>query len=73
MLRARCEAGFVTARTEIDATENRLNKPHHIYHSFMRSLHLPDVQGQGARCLARKVQDYYSRNVPAIATSESVA
>ena len=30
-----CESGFVTARTEIDAAENRLSKPHHIYYSFM--------------------------------------
>lgn len=47
--------GFMTARTEIDATENCLNKPHHIYHDLMRNLRLPDTDGQGARVLAQKV------------------
>jgi hypothetical protein len=50
------EAGFITARTEIDATENRLNKPHHIYRDLMRNLRLPEVSGRGARGLVQKVQ-----------------
>jgi len=58
------EAGFVTACTEIDATENRLNKPHHIYRDLMRSLRLPDVPGQGARILAHKVHSFLQRECP---------
>jgi len=58
------ESGYVTARTEIDASENRLNKPHHIYHDLMRNLRLPEMQGQGARCLARKVQELLQQQCP---------
>ena len=58
------EAGFITARTEIDATENRLNKPHHIYHDLMRNLRLPDVSGQGARALVQKVQPVLQHKCP---------
>jgi hypothetical protein len=49
------ENGFLTARTEIDATENCLNKPHHIYHDLMRTLRIPKTHGQGAGILAEKV------------------
>jgi hypothetical protein len=49
------ENGFLTARTEIDATENCLNKPHHIYHDLMRTLRIPKATGSGAPILAEKV------------------
>jgi hypothetical protein len=58
------EAGFITACTEIDATENRLNKPHHIYRDLMRSLRLPDVPGQGARILAQKTHALLQHKCP---------
>ena len=49
------EDGFITVRTEIDATENCLNKPHHIYHDLMRTLRIPEISGQGPSLLAQKV------------------
>jgi hypothetical protein len=47
------EAGFLVARTEIDASENQLNKPHHIYRDLMANLHIPREKGRGAAVLAR--------------------
>jgi hypothetical protein len=58
------ENGFITATTEIDATENRLNKPHHIYHDLMRGLRLPDIAGSGARVLAQKVHSFLQHKCP---------
>jgi len=49
------EAGFMTVRTEIDASENQLNKPHHIYRDLMRNLRLPEANAAGVRCLAQRV------------------
>ncbi len=50
------EANFVVLRTEIDATENRLNKPHHIYHDLIAHLRLPGVNGNQLRTLALKAR-----------------
>jgi hypothetical protein len=58
------EAGFLTARTEIDATENRLNKPHHIFRDLMRNLRFPDVPGRGARTLAQKAHGLLQHKCP---------
>jgi hypothetical protein len=58
------EAGFITAVTEIDATENRLNKPHHIYHDLMQSLRLPGVPGRGARGFALKFHAFMQQRFP---------
>ena len=55
------ESGFLAARTEIDATENRLNKPHHIYRDLMRNLKLPDYAGPGIRGLAEKTVELLNR------------
>lgn len=49
------EANFAVVRTEIDATENRLNKPHHIYRDLMSHLRVPDVAGQGRVALTTLV------------------
>lgn len=46
------EANFAVVRTEIDATENRLNKPHHIYRDLMAHLRVPGVVGNGLRTIA---------------------
>jgi len=46
------ENRFVVTRTEVDATENRLNKPHHIYRDFMRHIRVPGCSGVGATTLA---------------------
>ena len=45
--------GFLVARTEIDASENQLNKPHHVYRDLMHHLRIPNCQEQGALGLAR--------------------
>ena len=58
------EAGFVTARTEIDATENQLNKPHHIYRDLMSNLRLPGVSGQGVLALVQRVQTVLQHECP---------
>jgi hypothetical protein len=58
------EGGFITARTEIDATENCLNKPHHIYHDLMRNLRIPGFGGQGARLIAQKVVAHLQQHCP---------
>jgi hypothetical protein len=51
------EANFVVMRTEIDATENRLNKPHHIYRDLLRHLRVPGVKANGLRTLAAKATE----------------
>jgi len=48
------EAGFLVASTEIDATENQLNKPHHIYRDLLRNLRIPGEREMGAAILARR-------------------
>jgi len=58
------DLSFVTARTEIDATENRLNKPQHIYRDLMRTLRLPDADGSGTQLLAEKTVDLLDRECP---------
>lgn len=58
------ECGFITARTEIDATENCLNKPHHIYHDLMRNLKIPGFSGQGVRQIAQKVTAHLQQHCP---------
>lgn len=56
------ESGFVTVRTEIDAADNQLSKPQHIYRNFMRTLRLPEEDGEGgARSLVVRVCDVLSR------------
>lgn len=56
------EGCFVTARTEVDATENCLNKPHHIYRDLMRNLRIPGMIGQGVRLIAQRVSDLLDQN-----------
>jgi hypothetical protein len=58
------ESGFITARTEIDATENRLSKPHYVYHDFLRNLRLPDSGQGGAPALALKVREVLATDCP---------
>jgi hypothetical protein len=55
------ESGFMTARTEIDASENQLNKPHHIYRDLMKNLRLPFATSHGARGIVEKVQALLAR------------
>ena len=48
--------GFLVAHTEIDASENQLNKPHHVYRELMRNLRIPAAEVDGVRGLAHLVQ-----------------
>ncbi|GEM_PF-4648774 len=58
------ERGFVTSRMEIDATENRLNKPHHIYRNLMRNLRVPGTNGPGVHALASMATDLLAKECP---------
>lgn len=58
------ETGFLSARTEIDATENKLNMPHHIYRDLMRNLRLPGNRETGVGPFAARVQELLDRNCP---------
>lgn len=50
------DAGFMVARTEIDASENQLNKPYHVYRDLMRNLKIPGGEG-GAKGLATRTAE----------------
>ena len=70
------ESGFVVLRTEIDATENRLNKPHHIYHDLMVHLRVPGVQGSGKpalQALTAKTQKHIRDIVKGAETKQRMA
>lgn len=58
------DSGFITVRTEIDATENRLNKPHHIYRDMMKHLRIPGGKASGVRELAAKTHDVIRQQAP---------
>lgn len=45
------ESGFVVARTEINADEYRLDKPHNIYRGLLHNLRVPNVDFEGAKVL----------------------
>lgn len=51
------ESQFMTVRTEIDATENRLDKPHHVYRDLINHLRTPDNSFVGTESLARKTRE----------------
>lgn len=55
------ESGFVTIRTEVDATENRLSMPHHVYRDLMKHLRVPGQPGNGVRHLAAKAIEAMNR------------
>ncbi len=56
------EKGFLVARTEIDASENQLNKPNHVYRDLMRNLQIPGSAEHGTVGLAKFVHSHlYSR------------
>jgi hypothetical protein len=52
------QKGFLVARTEIDASENQLNKPHHVYRDLMRNLRIPGSTEGGSRALAQMVHSH---------------
>ncbi len=49
------EAGYLVARTEVDATEHRLDKPHNIFRSLMRNLRVPEEPSRGIRALVPRI------------------
>jgi len=56
------ETEFLVARTEIDASENQLNKPHHVYRDLMRNLRIPNSTEHGVVGLAKLVHSHlYAR------------
>lgn len=66
------EKGFLVARTEIDASENQLNKPNHVYRDLMRNLRIPGSAEQGPTGLAKLVYSHlYARRQEDISATES--
>ncbi len=63
------ESGFITVRAEVDAFENRLDKPHALYREFVRRMRVPGQQGEGVAILAAlvdtKLRQSLERNTPA--------
>ena len=55
------ESGFITIRTEVDATENRLSMPHHVYRDLMKHLRIPGQSESGIRHLAAKAIEFVNR------------
>lgn len=51
------EAGFVASRIEIDATENRLDKPHNIYRQILANLHIPGGGCDSIRDIISRVSE----------------
>jgi len=57
------EKNFMVAHTEVDATENRLSKPHHIYRDLIRHLHVPGQLKHGAAVLSRVTSDHLAKTL----------
>lgn len=53
-----------TARTEIDANEIRLDKPHHVYNSLISTLRIPGVDAIGAKGLAEAAAKFIHSSGP---------
>jgi hypothetical protein len=58
-------AGYLVASTEIDAYENKIEKPHHIYRALMSSLQIPASQVGGAAGLVARTVEYLREKFPA--------
>jgi len=56
--------GFVTARTEIDAVENRLDRPHQVYRGLMGQLRVPDAPDDPLEHLGQRLVERIDRDVP---------
>lgn len=52
------DQGFVVVRTEVDATENQLAKPHQLYRDLMRGMRFPNEGTKGPMGLAKRVHDH---------------
>ena len=59
------QAGYLVASTEVDAYENQLHKPHHIYRSLMSGLRLPDCTQPGVTGLLERLVEYLRDRFPA--------
>ena len=60
------ESGFLVAKTEVDATENRLNKPFHIYRDLMKHFRVPGKKQCGALVLAQEIVSRLPKSVLAM-------
>ena len=60
------EAGFLVAKTEVDATENRLNKPFHIYRDMMKNLRIPGRQQRGVLAFVQEIISRLPKSVVAM-------
>lgn len=60
------EEGFLVAKTEVDATENRLNKPFHIFRDMMKNLRIPGQQQRGVHAFAREIISRFPKSVMAM-------
>jgi hypothetical protein len=58
------QAGYLVASTEIDAYENQIHKPHHIYRDLLAKLRIPDSQQHGVMGLLDRVVDYLRQSFP---------
>ncbi len=59
--------GFLVAQTEVDASENRLDRPSNIYRDLMRNLRFPDGVERGASGLALRVAQIVRPRVGVVA------
>lgn len=57
------EAGFVTVRAEVDAFENRLDRPHLLYRDLVRRMRTPGTQCDGIETLARLADEHLRRSL----------
>lgn len=60
------ESGFLVAKTEVDATENQLNKPFHIFRDLMKNLRVPGLQQRGSSAFAREIISRFPKSVLAM-------
>jgi hypothetical protein len=60
------ESGFLVAKTEVDATENQLNKPFHIFRDLMKNLRIPGQLQRGSNAFAREIFSRFPKSVLAM-------
>jgi hypothetical protein len=58
------KAGYLVASTEVDAYENQIHKPHHIYRDLLGKLRIPDSMQHGVGGLLERVVDYLRQRFP---------
>lgn len=66
------EQRYVTVRTEIDASENQLSRPHNIIRSLLANMRIPGINGRGSELLAKLTVEHLKKNVPCTPGLEAV-